>query len=107
MAESLVQPFEVCKGVPEFLTPSRIRKKEGATFSSIFYDEGSHYFLFMQWQIFSHPQIIRHGSGRITADTSLSIPVPGGTAFQKGEETDKGSIGDDTPGMIRYRLDSV
>ena len=38
-------------------------------------------------------------SGRVTADTSLTIPVPGGTAFQKGEEADKGSIGDNTPPM--------
>jgi hypothetical protein len=34
--------------------------------------------------------------GCITADTSLTIPVPGGTAFQKGEETDKGSIADNS-----------
>ena len=66
MSEPFIEPFEVCKCVPKFLTSNGISKKEGAAFSSVLQDECSHYFLLVQREIFSHVQIIRRDPGRIT-----------------------------------------
>jgi hypothetical protein len=35
MSKPFIEPFEVCKRVPEFLTANGIGKKEGAAFSSV------------------------------------------------------------------------
>jgi hypothetical protein len=68
MSEPFIEPFEVRKCVPEFLTANGIGKKERTAFSSVLQDESSHHFLLVQRKVFSHLQIIRRDPGSVTAN---------------------------------------
>jgi hypothetical protein len=72
VSEPLIEPFEVRESVPELLTTIGICKKEGATLSPVLQDEGSHYFLLVQWEILGHARIMMQHLGRITADSEVS-----------------------------------
>jgi hypothetical protein len=67
MSESLVEPFEVRESVPEFLTTIAVGKKEGATLPPVLQDEGSHYFLLVQWEDLRHIKIISRCIGESPA----------------------------------------
>ena len=66
MSEPFIEPFEVCKCVPEFLADNGIGEKEGAAFVPVLQDESSHHFLLVQLKIFSHIQIIGRDPGCMT-----------------------------------------
>jgi hypothetical protein len=77
MSKPFIEPFEMRESVPEFLTTIVISKKESATLSPVLQDEGSHYFLLVQWEILGHVRIISQYLGRKRPTGSYS-PVADG-----------------------------
>jgi hypothetical protein len=76
-SKPFIEPFEMRESVPEFLTTIVISKKESATLSPVLQDEGSHYFLLVQWEILGHVRIISQYLGRKRPTGSYS-PVADG-----------------------------